>query len=513
MNFSELGLIEPIVRAVAAQGYDTPTPIQAKAIPDAMTGRDLLGTAQTGTGKTCAFALPILHRLAGKGPEQNKHENKGKGKGHHGRGPRGRAPRALVLAPTRELASQIYDSFKTYGKFLPMDHAVVFGGVNQYRQVKALQGGVDVLIATPGRLLDLYNQGYINFREIETLVLDEADRMLDMGFINDINKVVDMLPAEHQTLFFSATVSKEIRSLAASMLHDPVKIETAPEATTIEAITQSVYMVQKQNKAHLLERLLSKEEVGRTLVFTKTKHGADKLTKILRKSSINADAIHGNKTQNARTKAMDGFKNGRTSVLVATDVASRGIDVDNITHVVNFDMPLDPETYVHRIGRTARAGASGVAVSFCDQGERGLLRSIERRARIRIDIANDIPFCPDAARAMRSHAEEDRYEQRPARDQRPAREPRNPYAPKPASSGKPKSRKDYPRDERTGESTSAGRSHKKKTRARAGKPGAGAGVYGKSTNRAGKAGTSSRSSSKSNATRGKKKTGYPKGNR
>lgn len=381
MSFHELRLAEPIVRAVTAQGYTTPTPIQTQAIPAAIEGRDVLGCAQTGTGKTCAFALPILQRLAGISEEHGKQVRKGA---------RGRAPRALVLCPTRELAMQIFESFTSYGRNLSLRHTVVFGGVSQGRQVRALRDGVDVLVATPGRLLDLINQGHINLGSIESLVLDEADRMLDMGFINDIRKVVKMLPPKRQTMFFSATVSREIRGLANSILTDPVCVETAPESTTVEAITQRVYMVERRNKSELLERLLNQDEVRRTLVFTRTKFGADKLVKNLRRARINADAIHGNKSQNARTRAMRGFKSGSTAVLVATDIASRGIDVDEITHVVNYDMPIDPETYVHRVGRTARAGASGVAVSLCDRDEIKTLRSIERRARIEIEVAKDI---------------------------------------------------------------------------------------------------------------------------
>ena len=382
MSFHELRLAEPIVRAVASQGYTTPTPIQARAIPEALAGRDVLGCAQTGTGKTCAFALPILQRLAGISAERGQRA---------GKGARGRPPRALVLCPTRELAMQIFESFIAYGRNLPLRHTVVFGGVSQGRQVRTLRDGVDVLVATPGRLLDLLNQGHINLRVIEVLVLDEADRMLDMGFINDIRKVVKMLPANRQTLLFSATVSGEIHRLAGALLRNPVRVETAPEATTVEAVAQRVYMVERKNKALLLERLLRQEDVGRTLVFTRTKHGADKLVKILRRSAINVEAIHGNKTQNARTRAMRGFKSGSTRVLVATDIASRGIDVDEITHVINYDMPIDPETYVHRVGRTARAGASGVAVSLCDRDELKVLRAIERRTRIALEVVNDIP--------------------------------------------------------------------------------------------------------------------------
>lgn len=374
MKFTELGLIEPIVRAVADKGYSVPSPIQAQAIPAALEGRDILGTAQTGTGKTCAFALPILDRLAEK----------------HWKAPPGRSPRALVLAPTRELASQIFESFVAYGKNLrQLRHAVVFGGVNQRKQVAAMRAGVDVLVATPGRLLDLINQGHVDLSRIEVLVLDEADRMLDMGFIHDIKRVVAMVPDERQTLFFSATVSGEIRKLTQSLLFEPVVIETAPESTTAEAVAQKIYMVEKSNKPEMLTRLLSDGSVDRALVFSKTKYGADKLVKVLRRSDIHADSIHGDKSQNARTRAMKRFKDGSTKVMVATDIAARGIDVDNITHVINYDMPIDPETYVHRIGRTARAGASGIAISMCDRDEIGKFRSIERRAKIEIEVGDD----------------------------------------------------------------------------------------------------------------------------
>jgi len=379
MNFTELRLAEPIVRAVTDRGYSTPSPIQAQAIPVAIEGRDVLGCAQTGTGKTCAFALPILHRLA------DAKSGGGKSRGNN----QSRAPRALVLCPTRELAMQIFDSFVGYGKHLKLRHTVVFGGVSQGKQVRELRAGVDVLVATPGRLLDLINQGHIDLSRIETLVLDEADRMLDMGFITDIRKVVDMIPPDGQTLFFSATVSSEIRKLAASILHEPVKIETAPESTTVDAITQRIYFVDRDVKPELLQRLLSEKEVGRSLVFTRTKYGADKLVKLLRRFNMDAEAIHGDKTQNARTRAMRRFKSGSTKILVATDIASRGIDVDEITHVVNFDMPIDPETYVHRIGRTARAGATGIAISMCDMSEMGIYQSIIRRTKANIEAAQD----------------------------------------------------------------------------------------------------------------------------
>lgn len=380
MKFTELGLSEPIVRAVADKGYTDATPIQSQSIPVALTGQDVLGCAQTGTGKTCAFALPILHNLSSHQEQSKKGRRKDR---------QGRPPRALVLCPTRELATQIFESFVAYGRNLHLRHAVVFGGVNQRKQVQALRAGVDVLVATPGRLLDLINQGHIDLSQIETLVLDEADRMLDMGFIHDIRKIIGMIPVDRQTLFFSATVSREIRALADAILQSPVTVETAPESTTAELITQRVYFADRANKTVLLERILSEDAVGRALVFTRTKHGADKLVKYLQRSDISSEAIHGNKTQNARTRTMKRFKDGKTQVLVATDIASRGIDVDEITHVVNFDMPIDPETYVHRIGRTARAGASGIAISLCGSEEVGIYRAIERRTNITLPIGED----------------------------------------------------------------------------------------------------------------------------
>ncbi len=395
MKFTELRLAEPIVRAVADKGYSIPSPIQAQSIPVALEGRDILGCAQTGTGKTCAFALPILHRLS------DPSNSTGKKRGGH----RARSPRALVLCPTRELAMQIFDSFVSYGKHLRLRHAVVFGGVSQGKQVRSLREGIDVLVATPGRLLDLINQGHIDLSEIETLVLDEADRMLDMGFINDIRKIVAMTREDRQTLFFSATVSREIRRLSDSILTNPVSIETAKESTTVEAIDQRIYMVEREHKPVLLERMLGDPEVGRALVFSKTKYGCDKLVKVLRRANIDAEAIHGDKTQNARTRAMRRFKSGSTKILIATDIASRGIDVDQITHIINYDMPLDPETYVHRIGRTARAGAQGVAISFCGFDEIGLYRQVERRSNIQIEVAldhDDLTFdAPPPSRSVR----------------------------------------------------------------------------------------------------------------
>jgi len=369
MKFTDLRLAEPIVRAVAAEGYETPTPIQAKAIPEALSGHDVLGCAQTGTGKTGAFALPILHTLA-KNPAPAAPGQ----------------PRALILCPTRELASQILESFRVYGRGLQVRSTAVFGGVGKGNQIRNLRRGVDILVATPGRLFDLMSDGFIDLSLVETLVLDEADQMLDMGFIHDIRKVVQVIPESRQTLFFSATMPKEIRRLADAILRDPVFVEAAPVATTADSIEQSVFFVTKKNKPELLSRLLASEYMGRTLVFSRTKHGADKLVKGLRKSGVRADAIHGNKSQNARTRALDGFKAGRTHVLVATDIASRGIDVNEVTHVINYDIPNVPESYVHRIGRTARAGASGIAVSFCDYDEVGDLRAIERLTKQRLNV-------------------------------------------------------------------------------------------------------------------------------
>jgi ATP-dependent RNA helicase RhlE len=396
MQFSLLGLAEPIVRAVRSEGYQTPTPIQSKAIPHVLAGRDLLGCAQTGTGKTAAFALPILHRLGATAPVnappppalkpgQHVHQSQGPKSG------KGRRTRALILSPTRELASQIAESFQAYGKHADLRGAVIFGGINQGPQTRALQNGIDILVATPGRLMDLMDQGYVDLRFVQILVLDEADRMLDMGFIEPIRKIVAKLPKERQTLMFSATMPPPIRSLAQSILRDPVSVEVTPVASAVEKIEQSVYFVEKRNKPDLLTHFLKSAPVTRALVFTRTKHGADKVVRQLFLAGISADAIHGNKSQSQRTRAMNNFKAGRAPVLVATDVAARGIDVDDISHVFNYDLPVEPETYVHRIGRTARAGASGHAVSFCDVEERGTLKAIERLIKKQIPIGEDAP--------------------------------------------------------------------------------------------------------------------------
>jgi len=374
-SFSELALIEPIERALRAENYTIPTPIQAAAIPPLLDGRDLLGCAQTGTGKTAAFALPILQRLANqKRPAPRK------------------GARVLVLAPTRELALQIGESFGAYGRHLGLSRAVVFGGVGQNPQVAALARGVDVLIATPGRLLDLMGQGHAKLSGVEVLVLDEADRMLDMGFIRDIRQIVATLPAQRQTLLFSATMPRDIAALADSMLKNPVKVEVAAPATTAEKVDQWVLFVDRENKRHLLAEMLKDPKMSRTLIFTRTKHGANRVTEQLARIQVRAQAIHGNKSQGARQAALESFRSGQTRVLVATDIAARGIDVDGITHVINFELPNEPESYVHRIGRTARAGARGVALSFCDREERAFLRDIERLTKQPLQVVADHPF-------------------------------------------------------------------------------------------------------------------------
>ena len=354
-------LIPEIQRAVAAEGYITPTPIQEQCIPHLLEGRDLLGSAQTGTGKTAAFALPLLQRLSG-----------------NYRRPQKGTPRALILAPTRELAAQIGESIQTYGRFLSLRHTVIFGGVNQSRQVKALNRGVDILVATPGRLLDLMQQGFIHLNEVEVFILDEVDRMLDMGFIPDIKRVLSQIPAERQTLFFSATIAPKMVKLAHTMVRNPVRMTITPDKPAVERIAQKVVFVGKRNKDALLVSLLSDPQINKALIFTQMKHTANRVVKKLCATGIHGTAIHGNKSQAMRTKALDGFKRGRFQVLVATDVAARGLDVDDITHVINYDLPVEAETYVHRIGRTARAGANGDAISFCCAEDRGYLREIER---------------------------------------------------------------------------------------------------------------------------------------
>ena len=360
-SFSTLGVAEPICRALEAEGYDLPTPIQTHAIPHLLTGRDLLGIAQTGTGKTAAFALPILQRLAANRVR-----------------PAPKSARVLVLTPTRELAAQIGDSFRTYGRHLSLKQSVVFGGVGQKPQVDALLRGLDILIATPGRLLDLLNQRHVRLDLVETFVLDEADRMLDMGFIRDVRKIVAVLPKQRQTQLFSATMPADIGRLAGEILRDPVRVEVTPSATTVERVEQRVYYVDAGQKRALLADVLKNPALARVIVFTRTKHGANRVAEQLARNGVVAEAIHGNKSQTARERALEGFRRGRARVLVATDIAARGIDIDGVTHVINFEIPNVPESYVHRIGRTARAGASGTALSFCAQDERAYLRDIER---------------------------------------------------------------------------------------------------------------------------------------
>lgn len=361
MLFTQLGLTEPLIKALQKEGYTNPTPVQAEAIPHALSGKDILGLAQTGTGKTAAFALPILDLLNRQSFKGYKHT------------------RALILTPTRELAVQISESFQSYGRYTNVKQEVIFGGVSQHAQTLALRNGTDVLIATPGRLLDLMDQGYVHLDHLEIFVLDEADRMLDMGFIHDVKKVLRALPRQKQTMLFSATMPPQIAQLSSSLLQHPVKVEVTPRSTTAERIDQYVYFIPKQKKQSLLLHLLHEKNMERTLVFTRTKHGADRIAKELKKASIHADAIHGNKSQSARQNALSNFKRGKLKVLVATDIAARGIDVEALEHVINFDLPDVAETYVHRIGRTGRAGASGMAISFCDgKEEMNNLKSINK---------------------------------------------------------------------------------------------------------------------------------------
>jgi len=373
MSFENLNLIEPILGALKAEGYTTPTPIQAEAIPLILDRKDILGCAQTGTGKTAAFAVPIIQLLC-----QDKAGNQGK-----------RNIRSLILTPTRELAIQIEESFASYGMNTSLRYQVIFGGVNQKSQVDMLRKGVDILIATPGRLLDLMTQGYIHLENIQFFVLDEADRMLDMGFVHDVKKVLAKLPVKRQSLFFSATMPPAIVQLASTILRNPSKVEVTPASSTVEAINQVIYYVDKENKKDLLIDLLHDKSIERVLVFTRTKHGADKVAKDLIKAGITAQAIHGNKSQNARQNALNNFKCKLTRALIATDIAARGIDIDDLTHVVNYELPNVPESYVHRIGRTGRAGASGIAIGFCNEEEKEYLRDIQKLIGKKIPVNNE----------------------------------------------------------------------------------------------------------------------------
>ena len=435
MTFHELDLLPALVRAVDEMGYEEPSPIQAAAIPPVLKGRDLIGCAQTGTGKTAAFAIPILQHLEGRINGRHK------------------PIRALVLTPTRELALQIKENFDLYGKHLPIRNTVIFGGVGQNPQVEALKNGVDVLVATPGRLNDLCNQGFIDLKGIETFVLDEADRMLDMGFIHDVRKVIDRLPTRRQTLLFSATMPQEIAELSKKILRDPVRVEVTPQSSTVEAIDQVLYKIDKGNKKYLLQELLKNNAWDSVLVFTNTKHGADRVVKELGRVNIPAMAIHGNKGQNARVRALESFKSGEIRVLVATDIAARGIDVNELACVINYELPNVPETYVHRIGRTGRAGRSGIAVSFCNFDELAYLKDIEKLTRRHIPVMEKHPWpmeifeaTPKTQRPPRPPREQrqaaaggkgraparDRAAPRPAIQQPQPAEPAKPVPPRPA---------------------------------------------------------------------------------
>ena len=423
MTFAELRLIDPLLRAVAAEGYQTPTPIQSQAIPLVLDGRDVCGVAQTGTGKTAAFALPILQLLTAR--------------------PRSQNVRVLILAPTRELASQIGESFTVYGKNLALRNTVIFGGVGQEPQVAAVRRGVDVLVATPGRLLDLLQQRLVSLAHVEILVLDEADRMLDMGFIHDVKRIIAAVPRKRQTLFFSATMPEEVVALSRSILTDPARVAVTPPATTVERVEQYVFHVEKSDKPRLLRHLLADKAMARVLVFTRTKHGANKVVKELDRNGFSAEPIHGNKSQSARERALAGFKSGQVRILVATDIAARGIDVDGITHVVNYELPNITDTYVHRIGRTARAGSPGIALSFCDSEERAFLRDIERAirmplARVEVKVPASIEAAPDQPRPPqhRQPHGQSRPPQRSGGNQPTSTQgarPQHPHAPRPAA--------------------------------------------------------------------------------
>ncbi|HKO52323.1 MAG TPA: DEAD/DEAH box helicase [Polyangiaceae bacterium] len=397
--FTDLGLSDTVLKALTAEGYVNPTPIQQKAIPEVLAGRDLLGCAQTGTGKTAAFALPMIERLLASNTPRDA-----------------RRPRALVLSPTRELSAQIADSFATYGRGTSLKYAVIFGGVGQGPQISMLSRGLDVLVATPGRLLDLMNQGAAFLDKVEILVLDEADRMLDMGFLPDVKRILQKLPKQRQTLFFSATMPSDIERLSREILVNPVRVDVAPVSSTAERIEQSVYMVETSEKRRVLEKVLRDPAMERAIVFTRTKHGANRLVKELERGEIVSEAIHGNKSQGARQRALDNFRSGRLKVLIATDIAARGIDVDGISHVVNYDLPNIPESYVHRIGRTARAGKEGIAISLCSREERGYLRDIERLTRTPIRKL-DTP--EPSAEDLRPRAARPELDARPPQNDRP----------------------------------------------------------------------------------------------
>jgi len=378
MTFTEMGIISPILQALEEQGYTQPTPIQEQAIPIILNRKDILGCAQTGTGKTAAFAIPIIQLLQFQKTQTNYQNNNGF--------------KTLILTPTRELAIQIGESFIAYGKHIDIKHVVIFGGVSQHNQVKALQKGIDIVIATPGRLIDLMQQGFVNLNSINTFVLDEADRMLDMGFVQDVKRIIAKLPEKKQTLFFSATMPPVIQQLANSILKQPELVKVSPVSSTADTIAQKVFFVEKDNKKSLLVHLLQDDSIKNALVFTRTKHGANKIAEHLSKSGIRTQAIHGNKSQNARQEALQNFKNGKNRILVATDIAARGIDIDELSHVINYELPNIPETYVHRIGRTGRAGFSGIALSFCDLEEKMFLRDIHKVIGKTIDVDREHPY-------------------------------------------------------------------------------------------------------------------------
>jgi ATP-dependent RNA helicase RhlE len=437
VTFQSLGTAEPILRALAEQNYTTPTPIQAKAIPILLAGRDLLGIAQTGTGKTAAFAIPLLQKLSiGHVP------------------PQARQAKALILAPTRELAVQIEEALRTYGRFLNLKMTVILGGVNQSSQVRAMARGVDILVATPGRLLDLVQQKHVRLDEVKTFIVDEADRMLDMGFIRDVRKLVALLPRERQSMLFSATMPEDIARLVHEMMHNPERIEVTPQGKTVDRVVQKLYFVPMPQKRQLLGELLKDVAMNRVIVFTRTKHGANRVAEYLTRIGVVADAIHGNKSQNARQRALDMFRTGKVRVLVATDIAARGIDIDDISHVINFELPHEPESYVHRIGRTARAGGEGIAISFCDASERNLVRDIERLIRMKIEaVAHSLPELTeeqrkqqDEPRRSHGHGHNHRGLAKPAvkaghgqhgTAHREVGEPHNPHAPKKRNGSRP----------------------------------------------------------------------------
>jgi len=377
LSFNDLQLIEPVLQALSKEGYSHPTPIQQQSIPVILQKRDLLGCAQTGTGKTAAFVIPTLQLMF--------EQLQANGGGQH-------RINALILTPTRELAIQIGESIQAYGRYLPLRHHVIFGGVSQHSQVQAIRRGVDILVATPGRLLDLMQQGHVSLRDVQYFILDEADRMLDMGFVHDVKRIIAKLPTRRQTLFFSATMPPEIMQLAKVLLNNPVKVEVTPPASTVDLIQQSIFHVDKQHKQSLLVHLLQDKSIETVLIFTQMKHSADKLARVLNNAGIRTEAIHGNKSQNARQSALANFKNKQTRVLVATDIAARGIDIDELAHVINYELPNVPETYVHRIGRTGRAGATGMAISFCDRGEKVFLADIEKLIRKKIPVVTSSTF-------------------------------------------------------------------------------------------------------------------------